>query len=852
MEFKELVAYVRRWVFVIVGVSIAFAVLAYVAVGHLPNPEGLTLYSAAGEFETPSDPYRIISYGDSSFVRRVVLDPNTEIANVAGFRNVETTVSYYAILEAMVKDQENASQNGGDRGVTSSEEYADALRQLEARAGEIRNDGSSDSYYYRFTAGDKAYDIGTSVMPERLAQLRAARLAIQPIVEPVNNSRRVIVSVSKMKSANEARMWVDAILLAAKRESFQKLLGDFESIARRNEAEYNRVSSAVSDQRRTSLESQAETQISAKATLAAATRERIIATSSYTDSEEVPAPAPLEFAPQPEFSTDAETAEKLAYYGTLKRLIETRYPDVAAAVQAGLIAGSIEAQQLLPLRRDLEEELRRLKEAEVALRFRLERREKDLAAERVRYEEALAAGNFVGFQPNLSVVNSPEMSRTRAEVNNVLRERAQKQLDLRDTHRDMIRIERDLQNAIDRWKESIDQAFVAASAKIEADREKMQSDAATSRDVTSLLVSQVAGLEEQVELKTGIATLYHEAVGEEAAAKNELGKLASYISAVRRSKDLQSPVIQVGSFAPAATSSSALRAGPMQVAIIVFIVTLVASCVAIYVWMLSRNRISTEYDVRRHINLPVLAKFARRPASQATLLESGPRSQVHEAFSTLATLIRSYSKELSLRSLLVTSAVMEEGKTDVSSNLAIALSRKGLRVLVIDADLHRARVANFFGRSATSSKGLIQFVEAGGKGNLSEYVTSIENGPDLLLPGGQVEDPVRMLESETFKSAMKLAEREYDFVIYDSPPVTSVGDALILAGEVDATVMVCSCGDVTYADAAQAKRLLTNVHANLLGVVLNNCTDVRSGEYYNYYSYGDAPPRRRVRKVPSA
>src|SRR5690606_16392810 len=114
---------------------------------------------------------------------------------------------------------------------------------------------------------------------------------------------------------------------------------------------------------------------------------------------------------------------------------------------------------------------------------------------------------------------------------------------------------------------------------------------------------------------------------------------------------------------------------------------------------------------------------------------------------------------------------------------------------------------------------LVQFVADGGKGQVADYASSIPDGPDVLLPGGTVDDPVKLLESDAFKSLMKQAEREYDFVIYDSPPVTRVGDALILAGEIDATVLVCSSGDVSFADAAMAKRLLTSVQANLLGVV---------------------------------
>ncbi|MCK6440854.1 MAG: CpsD/CapB family tyrosine-protein kinase, partial [Planctomycetes bacterium] len=250
-------------------------------------------------------------------------------------------------------------------------------------------------------------------------------------------------------------------------------------------------------------------------------------------------------------------------------------------------------------------------------------------------------------------------------------------------------------------------------------------------------------------------------------------------------------------------------------------------------------------DVRKHINLPVLSKLPRRPDTDRSLLDISPRSAFAEQFSTLATLVRSYAKELSIRSLLVTSAVKEEGKTDIACNLSIALARKGLRVLLIDADFHRSMVSKFF--HVNVERGSMNYVESAGATDLANYVTpSPAEGLDLLGAGGSVADPVRLIESERFRQMLKQAEAEYDLVVIDSPPVARVGDALIIASEVDATVFVVSSGDVTFADAALAKRLLTNVQANLLGVILNNSRDTRAREYYNYYYEGT---RRRVRRV---
>lgn len=856
MEFKELLAYAKRWIFLILGIAIGGAVVAYFAAEYIPSKGGGPRYTATGEFELPQDPYRIISYaaGDSSATKRLLLDPNTETASVTTSRNMASAARYFCVLEKFAleleatgeKTPEGAPKTPG----SATRPYEVAVQYLSERAVEVLGrEGSASPEYYRVRLGDGTIGLDSIDKPERIDAIRVGRgpAGVTLRVEAILNSRNVMVTAANAVSYNDARIWVDAVLLAAKRESFQRLLAQFDSVIRAAETGVQRELEefTVTGMDAAALQSAAQKQVEARLrTAEAVRRQRESMAEGATEGERVG----FEYEPAPSFGPEATAVELRAYWGHIRREIESKHSHVATAVLSNASnIGSQEQQELELWNRELRRDIERISSADSALRGRLVNQEEFIAAEKARFESFRTESRLLEYSPNVAVISSEEMTRSRREIDSILRERRSLSLRLRPDHRDMIDVEARLGVQLGLWESAILQAFNSATQKLETERTTLREEAEAATRRSQSLLREVARLEGEIELIHGLSVLYRDSLTAERAALANLQARQTAVQSAKRARGLQSPVIDVTNFAPLASAAGVAAASyKYQVAAIVFVVLLIGSAVAIYVWMLSRSRITTEYDVRRHVNLPVLAKFAKRDSDQVSLLNVGPRSGISEAFSTLATLVRSYSKELSLRSLLITSAVMEEGKTDISSNLGVALSRKGLRVLVVDADLHRSRVGSFFG--ADTEKGLIQYAEAGGKGELTDYVRSIPDGPDVLLPGGQIADPVKMLESDIFKGMMKQAEREYDFVIYDSPPVTRVGDALILAGEVDATILVCSCGDVSFADAAMAKRLLTNVHANLLGVVLNNSTDAHAREYYNYYAYG-RESRRRVRKV---
>jgi capsular exopolysaccharide synthesis family protein len=122
--------------------------------------------------------------------------------------------------------------------------------------------------------------------------------------------------------------------------------------------------------------------------------------------------------------------------------------------------------------------------------------------------------------------------------------------------------------------------------------------------------------------------------------------------------------------------------------------------------------------------------------------------------------------------------------------------------------------------------------------------------PNLyFIPSGPIPpNPSELLGSNRMKELLKELQEQADFVIFDSPPVIAVTDALVLATQVDGVVLVLDFGEVTREAAKQTKELLEKVKANILGVVLNKIDMEKEGQYYPYYYYyyyGDEKKKRK-------
>lgn len=281
----------------------------------------------------------------------------------------------------------------------------------------------------------------------------------------------------------------------------------------------------------------------------------------------------------------------------------------------------------------------------------------------------------------------------------------------------------------------------------------------------------------------------------------------------------------VDRFEPAGAAAFTGAALPLLLAI-----ALLAGVLAAWIRESLAVTLRTEHDIRRYVNLPLLAVVpdVKDPAGRI-LPAAGPG--VTEAFNTLAALLETRTKEAGARLFAVTSSVPGEGKSTVSCNLAVALARAGSRVLLVDGDLRRGTQHKIF--NVGNELGLSAYLQ-GGTDTIDSMMSATDVENLTLMPSGApMQNPIPFLHAERFHALLRDLRGWYEYVIVDLPPVKSAADALIVAPLADQLLLVTAAGQTRKDDVTYAKRMIRSVNAKMSGCVLTKAR-IRSGGYYYY------------------
>ena len=215
-----------------------------------------------------------------------------------------------------------------------------------------------------------------------------------------------------------------------------------------------------------------------------------------------------------------------------------------------------------------------------------------------------------------------------------------------------------------------------------------------------------------------------------------------------------------------------------------------------------------------------------------------PWSQVAEAFRSLRTAVLFTARGAPPKVIVVTSAVAAEGKTVGSLNLATALAEAGSRVLLLEADLRHPRCHRTLGVDA--ARGLASVLA--GQEELESVIHSLEAPRLSFIPAGAVPpNPAELVSSARMREIVASLRSRYDFVIIDTPPVLPVTDAVVLAREADAVVLVVRGHGTPSGLVREARDRLVMTGAPLLGVVVND-VDLTWGDLYLYDYYQPPAP----------
>ncbi|MEW6068890.1 MAG: polysaccharide biosynthesis tyrosine autokinase [Nitrospirota bacterium] len=254
------------------------------------------------------------------------------------------------------------------------------------------------------------------------------------------------------------------------------------------------------------------------------------------------------------------------------------------------------------------------------------------------------------------------------------------------------------------------------------------------------------------------------------------------------------------------------------------------------------NTIKTPEDIEKKIYLPSLGLIPHYTDNKNIhaleyITHSDGQSPISESYRSIKTFLLLSAGGSPPRVIMVTSAERDEGKTTISTNTAIALIRSNVKVVIIDADMRRPRLHRIFGLD--NDIGLSTFLS--GNVELGDGMIKVSEIPnlDIIVAGHTPPNPAELLSSYRFRDLIQDLYSRYNFIVIDTPPTLGISDPLIVSQHADGVILVVRCGKTPKEAVQETRRLLDNVNAKILGVILNsvNLSDIRFGHYYNYYRY---------------
>lgn len=210
------------------------------------------------------------------------------------------------------------------------------------------------------------------------------------------------------------------------------------------------------------------------------------------------------------------------------------------------------------------------------------------------------------------------------------------------------------------------------------------------------------------------------------------------------------------------------------------------------------------------------------------------KGRVSESFRSIRTGLFFSNRSGDLKVIQVTSPVPGDGKSTLSSNLSVTMAQSGRRVLLVDADFRRPRIAKLFGISG--DVGMATVVAGNAEMQDAIHQSAVPNLS--IMPGGtRPSNPAELLSSQRFADLMHMLREKFDIIVVDTPPLLAVSDPSAIAAVVDGVVLTMRLRRNVKPLAMRACKILESVDANVLGVVING---VSANAGYGYsYSYSD-------------
>ena len=259
-----------------------------------------------------------------------------------------------------------------------------------------------------------------------------------------------------------------------------------------------------------------------------------------------------------------------------------------------------------------------------------------------------------------------------------------------------------------------------------------------------------------------------------------------------------------------------------------------------FAWLLAciDDRVKSSFDVESLIGLPLLGVIPRingmEQQEKAQIVSNGADAMIVEAFMSFHSTLRLKDESRNAKLLLVTSTLPGEGKSFITTNLALAFASQGQRTVVVDCDLRKPNVQNSFRLHA--SKGLINYCTQGAA--LDDIIVrNVHPNLDVITTGGRSKVPAQLFNSREFETLLAELGKRYDRILFDTPPLGLISDALNILPMMDGAIFTIRFNKVRRKAAQRSARRLLSANAEVFGAILNDMNMNLAGDYYGEYYY---------------
>ncbi len=244
------------------------------------------------------------------------------------------------------------------------------------------------------------------------------------------------------------------------------------------------------------------------------------------------------------------------------------------------------------------------------------------------------------------------------------------------------------------------------------------------------------------------------------------------------------------------------------------------------------NTLKKPEDVEQYLGIPLLGVIKRtrtQTGSSGLIVHELPKSVIAESFRIVRTIMMTSIVDNNIKLIMVTSAVQDEGKTFIASNLAYAIAKTGKKTLLVDSDLREPRLDKVF--NVSREPGLSDHLTGT---SYLESITKTTMTPNLsiITCGFIPPNPSEILESTVMEKFCNDVKYMFDIVVFDTPPSLTVTDALALSSKMDGVVITIKSGSTVKKAVKRCISQLVRSKCKILGAVINCANIVQEGSHY--------------------